>query len=562
MFTNRRAGWHLAALLALAPAAIGLASAAPAASDEAPAEVKIALAAPPAPAAVVAADAVAEPTMQMNLAEPEKDVLTRQAESKLDAQIGSLTFKETDLADVIRFIGKKLGLNFIFDAAAVQGKVTLTLQNVRVRDALDSILSAQKLAMVPDKGGIFRIVPQAQVGVSQVETKTEVIQLNWVQAADVDKTMKAFLSKEGRIETHEESNIVIITDTPPNVANIKDLIARVDQPERQVMIEARLVDININNARRLGTTWSASKANNNISSITTTTSGAVLSVLNQLLSGVSQASDGTGTVAFGDAVNVLGNQYDLEAAFTALETRNVVETLANPRVSTLNNVPADIHITKNIPYSNTTNNTGTTTVSYSLQETGVEIKVKPIITPNRFVRMEINLDQTIDRGAVVAATTDNPAPMHIVDSRKATTNVIVENGATAVLGGLRQLDTSEITQGTPWLDRIPLFGWLFKTKSANHDRTELVLMITPKIMESAPVLNDRDKVLYNKLDNNWKKAEQFMGAAFDDDGQVVKDKKACDKKMISSAKAQLDADAAKGPSVTVEIKGKKADAAQ
>jgi type IV pilus assembly protein PilQ len=544
----------------LALAGNGLALAAPAASDEAPAGVKIALAATPVPTAVAGADG---PTMQMNLAEPEKDVLTRQAESKLDVQIGSLTFKETDLADVIRFIGKKLGLNFIFDAAAIQGKVTLTLQNVRVRDALDSILSAQKLAMVPDKGGIFRIVPQAQVGVKEIETKTEVIQLNWVQAADVDKTMKAFLSKDGRIETHEESNIVIITDTPPNVANIKDLIARVDQPERQVMIEARLVDINLGNTKDLGTEWALSHKRRDSSYSNTTLGGDtdVLNVVNALNQGLSFNGTDGGTLAFGGTVGILGQTYDLNAVFTALETLKVVQILANPRVSTINNVLADIHITKNIPYSNTTNNNGTTTVSYQLQETGVEIKVRPIITPNRFVRMEINLDQTIDRGAVTTPDSSNPAPMHIVDSRKATTNVIVENGATAVLGGLRQLDTTDTTKGIPWLDRIPLFGWLFKNKSSNHDRTELVLMITPKIIEDASVVTDREKVLYNRIDKSWKKAEQIMGGA-DDDEQVVKGKKAGDKKMLSSAKAQLDADAAKTPSVTVEIKDKKTDAAK
>ena len=462
--------------------------------------------------------------ISLTFMEDEADILTRAALDKLDADIGSLTFKDTDLADVIRFIGRKLGINFIFDSDVVQGNVTLTFKNVRVRDALDSILSSQKLAMIPDKSGIFRIVPQDRVGVREVETRTEVITLNWVAAEDISDTMAPFLSEDGVIEFNEESNVVIVTDVPPNLENIKSLISQIDLAERQVMIEARLIDVNIGALRDLGTEWSVSKPNWNWENGQTIITGidqdtqapeydlaAVpfsdsLGVVNNLLEGFS-VKDGNGSLAFGDSIGIFGDTYALEATFNALEQQRIVEILANPRVTTLNNVPARIGIIERIPYEEAVQgpSANSTTIEIEWERAGVEIEVKPIVTPNGFVRLSVDLAQMINRGRIAGGLS---VPQ--IDERRADTNVIVKSGNTVVLGGLRQLNRVEGTDGVPWLYEIPLLGWLFKNKNYDHKKTELVLMMTPTIIEDAVSLTDKEKYWYDKIDADWHLPDYFF----------------------------------------------------
>ena len=347
MKTTQRKGWLSIALLAIAVAMPGRAGAQDGWGTIGADNVQVAQVITDSSLLVTGTTSDEESgngSIQMDLVEPEQDVLTRAAIDKLDVEIGSLTFRDTELADVIRFIGRKLDLNFIFDSDVVQGRVTLTFRNVRVRDALDSILSAQKLALVPDRSGIFRIVPQDRVGGQEVETRTEVIQLNWVAADDILETMNPFLSDHGKMQINQESNVIIITDVPPNLQNIKDLITRVDLPERQVMIEARLVDVNIGALRELGTDWTLSKTNEigDYAPESELEPSDVLGVVNLLNEDLSYYDDQS-TMALGEKLGIFGEDYNLNMVFRFLEDHDVVEVLANPRVTTLIS-PANIEI--------------------------------------------------------------------------------------------------------------------------------------------------------------------------------------------------------------------------
>lgn len=549
MFMNSRTSWLATVGLALS---LGIGAASPALADEAqlipvakqaPAEVMVAQAsdAPAAPAAQVeesapVAGAEIKSTsegktpekIEVTFEESEQDILTKQALEKLDVVIESLEFSNADLRNVIRIIGERLNINFIFDAEDIQGKVTLRLRNIRLRDALDSILTTRKLAIVPDDSGIFRIVPQERVGRKSVETRTEVIQLNWINAQDVQKTMEPFVSEDvGVIVANEESNSLIITDVPPQIEVVRNLITQIDIPERQVMIEARLADINIGKAREFSTNWSMSKLNEGrdwqegtfvVDDINQETGLPILKaakipyadqldVVNNLLEGFSM-SGGKGTMAFGEQVSLFGNDYSINAAFTALENNNVVEILANPRVTTLNNVPAKIQIIERIPYIEAVQGPtqGTTVAEVEFEEAGVNIMAKPIITPNGFVRMEIELEQRIFRERVGGGALDPPA----IDVRDAETNVIVEDKSTVVLGGLRQKRKLEGTDGLPWFSQIPLIGWLFKDKIYDQRKTELVLMMTPTIIAKSTTLTDQEQYWYDKIDNDWHLPDYFF----------------------------------------------------
>ncbi len=478
-----------------------------------------------------------------------------------DQVIPELTAKDAEFQNIIRLIALKTNLNILLDPEEIDGKkrITFQLRNVTLGTALDTILKTHKLAYVVEKGGIIRIVPEGRVGRAAVETKTEIIALNWRDAVDMEKTFKSFLTSHGTIKSNDESQALIIIDVPPNVLRIKELIAQLDKPDRQVMIECRLVDLQIGSIRTFATEWGLTKHNRTrtgvatrttASSSTTTktpgsftpggtdpdtglplpptgspssssTSGSssitenlveTLSApdslvpigLDQLVEGFAM-SEGIGALQFGSMIGILGDDFTLDAFLLALEGRDMVEIIAAPRVTTLNNVIATIDIIQQIPFAQGEIVSQTAVRTIRFQEAGEKISVKPIITPDGHVRLDINLLQSIFRNRVGPGDLDPP----IMDDRKAKSTVIVKDKSTVVLGGLRELRRSEIVDAFPWFWRIPLIGWAFKDKSNDQNRTELVLMVTPNIVEQA-LLNDREKELYDSLDSKWHMPDYFM----------------------------------------------------
>lgn len=556
MFTRLSNGWQIgvaaALLLAISSPVWGQDKSIDGKPEAAPAARQFKVDAAAEPVKSPASEAGTE-RIQVTFGESEKDLLTRAAIEKLDAPIESLEFSNADLRNVIRIIGERLNINFIFDAGDITGNITLRLRNVRLRDAMDSILKTRKLAIIVDPSGIFRIVPQEQINRSAIETRTEVVQLNWIPASVVAQTMKPFLSseKEGRLVPNTDANTIIITDVPPQIEVIRKLIEKIDVPQREVMIEARLIDINIGALHDLRTDLSISKVNGDFQNgplnhvITSTISSEngvpttkvedkvtqlampysdTLGVVNNLLDGVS-IKGGMGTLALGDTLNILGTKYNLNAVFTALETRNVIQVLANPRVSTLNNLAATIDITQKIPYTDAVNDAGgQTTQKIQFQDAGVKIGVTPNITSNGYVRMSIQLSQKLDRGRAASASAALPLPAHIIDERNAITNVIVSSGETAVLGGLRQLNSADRVDGVPWMHRVPLIGWLFKNKSNEQSKTDLLLLMTPSIVTSDKKLNEKEQKLYNLIDQEWDKPDYMMDDVSNEADLNAKDK--------------------------------------
>ena len=152
---------------------------------------------------------------------------------------------------------------------------------------------------------------------------------------------------------------------------------------------------------------------------------------------------------------------------------------------------------------------GTAIPTIEFEKTGEDIQVKPIITPDGYIRLEIKLKQMILNGRAGPGQLDPP----IIDERDANTNVIVKNNNTVVLGGLREQNRTELTYGVPWVQDIPLIGWLFKNKNNDKKKTELVLMVTPQIIADKVTMTDKEKFWYDRIDNDWHLPDYF----FEDD---------------------------------------------
>jgi len=410
----------------------------------------------------------------------------------------SLDFKDADLQNVIRSLAKRAGINLILTRNQVKGIVTLQLTNVRLGHAMDAILKTNSLAYIIEPGGIVRIVPLSQVKTETIEIKTEYIPINWVNAQNVQKTLSAFISDKGQLRADQDANGIIITDVPAKVEQISALIERMDQPEKQVMIEARLVDLTEQARRDLGIVWGLTRivpGTGNVDSLAVgaPTAGSPKAIMKSQ----------------GNSMRLFGADYNLDAQLEFLETRRLGKVLANPRVITLNNLAAKIEIKQQIPYVSAQQTAQSSVATISFKETGVILDVTPNITNHGYVRMELKPEQKVKTGSAVASAilgnaaqigTVNEVP--IIDERKVESNVIVKDEETVILGGLRQLDNTNSEEGTPWLMHVPVIGHLFKSTNDEMRKTELVLFITPHIVKD-PTLTAAELRQYEMIDYNW-----------------------------------------------------------
>ena len=430
---------------------------------------------------------------------PEEDVF---------AQLVTLRFKDADLQNVIRMIAQKTGLNIIMSRAQVTGTITLDLEDVPLGNALDAILKTSDLAFIREPGGIVRIVPRKEIRVSAIELKTVHIPVNWVPATRLADTLKPFLSKaEGsQIQADSDSNAILITDTPPGVETLLALVEKLDIPEKQVMIEMRLVDIGKALLREIGMNWSLgeSRKGDPIYDLSGHITGYTPPT--DYFNSVTGASPGLGSnLTWGRMVSIFGQDFDFDSFLNANQNKTLVRVLANPRVITLNNVVAKIEIINEKPYINSVIGSGGAVSSVAeFKESGITMEVTPYVTNNGYVRMKIKPEQKIYRGREPYAQN-----VPIIDRRNAETNVIIRDEETVLLGGLRQDEMNDADTGTPWFMEIPVVGWFFKKNHTENIKLETVMFVTPHIIKE-PALSELEKTQYEQIDYGWDLPAEFF----------------------------------------------------
>lgn len=408
----------------------------------------------------------------------------------------SLDFKDAELQNVIRGLALKTNLNIILTKDQVRGTVTLKLTNVRLGVALDAILKTNNLAYIVEQGGIVRIVPLSQVRTEKVELRTEYIPINWVKAANIANTLKPFLSEKGNMKSDDDANGLIITDIPEKVTQLSKLIEKMDVPEKQVMIEARLVDMTEEAQRNMGIDWTLKRV--------TGFDGSGNPLYADQIN-IKEGSSGRNSISTsGNNLGFFGNDYDLGATLDFLEQRSLATVLANPRVVTLNNITAKIDIKRQIPYISAQQTGQNQIGTVEFKETGVILEVTPNITNNGYVRMTLKPEQKVRKGEFASAQGFIP----IVDERVVESNVIIKDEESVALGGLRQVENSAGESGVPWLLRVPVLGWFFKQEKTTHSKTELILFVTPHIVKD-PSLTPAELQWYERIDYNWDLPDYF-----------------------------------------------------
>jgi type IV pilus assembly protein PilQ len=476
---------------------VPVASSAPAAAPPAPPVVAQAPAAPaPAPAATPAPPAAAAPPAPGN--------------GKL-----SMDFKDADINNLLRIIAEVSGKNIVA-GSDVQGKVTVRLINVEWEQALEVILRVNNFAYEMD-GNVIRVAPAAKLAAerdarlraAQAEAKArqeelereakakeqkveeeplvqEVIPINHADvkeiAAKLDRLKTERKKKDNSIAFDERTTRLIIKETKEGLARMKDLIKDLDRQTPQVLIEARLVEATRSFSQSLGIEWAFAAQVGGKTSIFGAPTGLIEPVSSLPLPVAISMPATSPTAAVGTIARGLFNdRLALGARISAGESENRVRTLSAPKVATLDNKEAEIKQGQQVPYT-TIDSSGRTVVAYV--DAFIRLKVTPHITNDKRVSMKVEAERSFPGDRI-----DFPGGFSFpINTRKATTNVLVTNGATIVIGGLLQSDERWTESRVPWISKVPMFGALFKSTSIGPEgKIELLIFLTPTILEEARV---------------------------------------------------------------------------
>jgi type IV pilus assembly protein PilQ len=414
----------------------------------------------------------------------------------------SLDFKDADLANVFRIIAEVSNLNII-TTDDVKGQVSVRLINVPWDQALDIVLKSKALGATQE-GNILRIAPLASLRAedkARLDAKREVeklqaslegvietIPVNYSKAADLKDKITDLLSEGGKVTIDDRTNTIIIRDLRKNVEDVKALVAKLDTAIPQVLIEARIVEVDTNFTREIGVQWGGSYQNGNDTTVGITgiqdTSGAF--VPDQALGNTRPFSSATapnyavnlpasvglgagGGLTFG----ILRDNLRLDLSLSALEASGKGKVVSSPKVVTIDNKEAMIEQGTQIPYS-TVSASGTNT---QFVDATLSLKVTPHITPEGSIimKLEAKNDSQGQTGA-------NGQPA--INKKKATTEVLVRDGETAVIGGILQVTRKKDQSAVPWFSKIPILGYLFKYDATQAQNQELLIFITPKILKT------------------------------------------------------------------------------
>ncbi|HVG58431.1 MAG TPA: type IV pilus secretin PilQ [Hyalangium sp.] len=413
----------------------------------------------------------------------------------------SFEFKDIDIQNLLRVIAEISKKNIVV-ADDVNGKVTIRLRNVPWDQALDLILRTKNLGK-EEVGNIVRIAPlktleeearlrneRKKSMIAQEDLLVNLIPVNYAVAADMASRVKDILSERGSVTVDQRTNVLIVKDVRANIEKARALVRNLDTQTPQVLIESRIVEANTSFSRQLGVQWGGSGL---ASAATGNSTGLIFpnSVNVFGSSGGGAAPPGFGNVSPPFAINLpagagvgaggavgmtfgsAGGALSLQLRLSAAENEGYVKTISAPKVTTLDNNTARISQGVSIPFSQTSA-AGTNTVFI---EARLSLEVTPHITQDGSILMSISAQNNQPDPANTGAN-GQPA----IQRKEAQTQVLVKDGDTTVIGGIYVRRGSQSTDTVPFLGKIPVLGYFFRRQSERDDRQELLIFITPRIL--------------------------------------------------------------------------------
>ena len=428
----------------------------------------------------------------------------------------TLNFQDIETRAVLQLLADASGQNIVV-SDSVTGSVTLRLQNVPWDQALDIVLKTKGL----DKrrqDNVIIVAPSAELATQEKAElaarkdlqelsplRAEYLQVNYAKAQDLAELIKSqggsLLSSRGSVAVDERTNTLLLQDTADRLADIRRLVGTLDIPVRQVLIEARIVVVNDTFSRDLGirSGLTANRTNGRSGTfVTSGTSAATGTALDSALANLRAAGNGTpyplavpggagapqrynvnlpvpspaGSIAF----MLLGSDYIVDLELSAAQAEGRGEIISSPRVITANQKQASIEQGVEIPYQESSSS-GAATISF--KKAVLALKVTPQITPDNRIILDLNVKK--DSVGVVVVTSGG-VNVPSIDTREISTQVLVNDGQTVVLGGILETTRRDTEKKVPYIGDIPVLGRLFKTTSKQNDKAELLIFVTPKIL--------------------------------------------------------------------------------
>ena len=436
-------------------------------------------------------------------APPTTQVITGTGEKQYRGNPITLDFSGADLRSVLRYFNEISGLNIIIDPSVPATPIDIVLKDVPWDQAFETLLRTHKLGYTAE-GTILRIAPLSVLAEEEGDRKklaeakalagdlrVQTFSLSYAKAGDVSPVLvKSALSQRVQIQTDTRTNTIIVTDLPDRLQIVSALLGALDRPEPQVEVEARVVQTTRDFAKALGVQWGvngrATPGIGNTTGLAFPNSGTIngrTGALNTPADSRATANDTTATAvnlpvpgatsAIGLALGSINGALNLDVALSALERTGRGRILSTPRLTTQNNVAAEVTQGIQIPIQTVANNT----VTVSFKDAALTLQVTPQITSANTVIMQITLENaTPDFSRQV-----NGIPP--IDTQRARTQVQVDDGATTIIGGIFVSREQVSNERTPVLHRVPLLGWLFRKDTTEDESRELLIFITPRIIK-------------------------------------------------------------------------------
>ncbi len=416
--------------------------------------------------------------------EPEEKIGLTDIERRMQKSI-SIDVNDVPIDTVIRQLVEQADLNYI-KSPNVIGNVTVTFKDVPLDEALTNILAVHNCLYVPTDN-VIRIITSEEMVAKAEPILTKTFEIVYVDATEVVTALDKFKSPQGSVSSIKGTSHIIITDTESKIREITALLAKIDRVTPQILVESRIYDITIRDKLDLGVDWNAGRnttyTSANPGNIPTNPTGITDPFITSGFAGATAktATSTSGFFRFG----LLNNSIDVDMQLRAEKEITNAKLLANPRILVLDNEEATFDIVTEHPYVERTLSGTQITETVRFKEVGVKLTVTPHVTRNGMVRLHIAPEFGVFVERVTIATSNVP----VIDTRKVNTIALVRDGQTVVLGGMRKKDVSKQTNKIPMLGDIPLLGGLFRFEGEDTAVTELLVFITPRIIEQEPVLS-------------------------------------------------------------------------
>ncbi len=385
------------------------------------------------------------------------------------APIENLTFQAADIRAVIRFLADYGQVNVVV-APNVQGSVTISVRNVTWEQALKIIGQTYDLSVVFEKDGYIRVLSSPDYRKEQTEMEkhnmeketmarldVKIIRLANTAAGELVTSVKSLMTDRGKVDADERTNSLILQEVPENIDKLITFIRELDRPARQIKISAQILEISSKDVNELGIDWSVAGQYS---------PNADRSISEELTQSGNRVTDGL--IEYN--VTALQRGWDLKATVAAIVSSGKGKIIAHPEITTVDNKEARIQMGQRVPVKQF-DQSGNVVIQF--EEVGTILRVTPHITAENQILMHLMPERS---------TVQLDANGLIINTSNAETNVVVNNGQTAIIGGLTTQDEVETESGVPILKDIPIIGTVFKYTQKSVENRDLVIFVTPTIV--------------------------------------------------------------------------------